>query len=179
MLSPALPVLHCLRDELLQYPEVDICQLVDVEAALPGLVSAELLEEIGGLVVAAEREIQNRIVFARRETHYHPVEHSAAVIDDFPGSKADDRLAPHFRGLAGDLREQIADRDGVVAPVLIADTRQKFLDACIGALCLELGHSVIPFCAGEVGLPAFRLENNAPRPVTTGARTSGARYINV
>ncbi len=97
-------------DDLPQHAAIHVVELVDVEAALAGLVLAELAHELR--VFERRPDVQHEAAGARREAHEADVALAAALVFVVHGAEADDRRAPHLRRLA---RHGLHHRDELVA----------------------------------------------------------------
>ena len=124
-------------DQFLEGGDVDVVELIDVEAGLANFVFAKFLEQ-GGLVFQYAVQVEGQVLLPWRESDWEPVAlTSFAAIAE--AAEADNGLAPHDSRFATEFFHQLEHSEAISAPLLVLHAGQKFLD--VRGVLLRLGCS--------------------------------------
>lgn len=127
-------------DDLPQSGQMDVLQLVDVQAHHTRLVFAEFLKK-GLLILKSGQDVQRQILLSRRETYLAGVAFVPAGVFVMVFSEPDDISDPKDWFEPGDLAHHAQDYKAVFASLFIGNPVEKLYYIFIRGFCFQLCHS--------------------------------------
>ena len=99
---------------------MDVRQALDVEAAFPRRVFAELVEQFR-MTRLIDADIESDVLFAGRKRDQHPIGFATVGVLYFAGAESDDAGSPHLGlGLRGFFHD-FCDHPAIVADLFFLD----------------------------------------------------------
>src|ERR1017187_2735943 len=123
------------RHDLLEHPDVDVRETLQVKASLAVLVLAELLEQCG-VALDARHDVEREIRLSRRESYLHPCA-GAARTRIVPGAEPDYARSPHLRLRFRHFLHELRHGPTVGARGGVGERLEKLGDAGFGDLGLR------------------------------------------